>query len=87
MKTRITLLVLGVFVFVLSFQAQSKPPLPGHELSAQCAVTVPPEWGEYQGASTYGLAFKDSSGTLRFVTHFPCGFDTPPTVALAIKRK
>ncbi len=87
MKARIAFLAVGMFVFALGFHAQSTPSLPSHDPSAQCAVTVPTEWGEYEGASSYGVAFKDTSGTLRFVTHFPCGFDSPPTVALAIKRK
>jgi hypothetical protein len=45
------------------------------------------EWGEYVGASSYGVAFKDSAGTLRFVAHFPCDLNNRPIVALAIERK
>lgn len=83
---RKSLLVLVVFVILLGIHAQSKAPMP-QELSAQCVATVPTDWGEYEGASTYGVTFKDSSGTLRFVTHFPCGLDNRPTVALEIKRR
>lgn len=88
MKKRIFWLALLIFVMIISFHtkgAQSKEPLP-QELSAQCVATVPKEWGEYVGSSSYGVAFKDSAGTLRFVTHFSCGFKTPPHVALAVQR-
>jgi hypothetical protein len=87
MKRRILGLVLIVFAMVISFHtkgAQSKEP--PQELSAQCVATVPKEWGEFVGSSSYGVAFKDSAGTLRFVTHFSCGFKTPPHVALAVQR-
>jgi hypothetical protein len=88
MKTRIFWLALMVFVVLLNFhgRAQSEPSLP-QDLSAQCVATVPKEWGEYMGSSSFGVAFKDSSGTLRFVKHFSCGFDVPPHIALAIRRK
>ena len=88
MKRRILGLALIVFAMVISFHtkgAQSKEPVP-QELSAQCVATVPKEWGEFVGSSSYGVAFKDSAGTLRFVTHFSCGFKTPPHVALAVQR-
>ena len=38
-----------------------------------CSVTVPKSWGEYKGASAYGLAFQDLNGTLRFLLHPSCG--------------
>ena len=38
-----------------------------------CTVTVPKSWGEYKGASAYGLAFQDANGTVRFLLHPPCG--------------
>lgn len=37
-----------------------------------CSLTVPRSWGEYKGASAYGLAFQDSNGTLRFLLHPDC---------------
>lgn len=88
MKKRIWGLALILIVMVISFHtkgAQSKEPLL-QELSAQCVAAVPKEWGEYVGSSSYGVAFKDTAGTLRFVTHFSCGFKTPPHVALALER-
>ena len=48
--------------------AQEKGPEP-----VNCMVSVPKSWGEYKGASTYGLAFEDQSGTLRFLLHPTCG--------------
>lgn len=47
--------------------AQDKPS------ATTCAVTVPKSWGEYKGASAYGLAFQDLNGTLRFLLHPSCG--------------
>jgi len=88
MKERIFWLALLIFIMVVSFhtgRAQSKEPLP-QDLSAQCVATVPKEWGDYVGSSTYGVAFKDSAGTIRFVTNFSCGFKTPPHVATAVQR-
>lgn len=38
-----------------------------------CSVTVPKSWGEYKGASAYGLAFQDPNGTIRFLLHPACG--------------
>lgn len=87
MKEKIFWLALVLFAAIVSFHAratQSKPRLP--DSPANCIATVPKEWGEYVGSSSYGIAFKDSSGNLRFVTHFSCGFKTPPHVALEVDR-
>jgi hypothetical protein len=89
MRKRMFWLTLIVFIGVVSFYAgrtQSEPPLP-QDMSARCMATVPSEWGEYVGSSSFGVAFKDSSGTLRFVTHFPCGTGAAPHLALMIQRK
>lgn len=52
---------------------------------ANCRSYVPPEWGEYKGSSdNYGVAFLDSSGTLRFITNVAC--EATPQVALEIRR-
>lgn len=52
---------------------------------AACRSYVPPEWGEYKGSSSgFGVAFEDSSGTLRFVTNVAC--EGVPPVALMIQR-
>jgi len=57
------------------------------EQAARCAITVPNGWGEYIGASSYGLEFKDDAGTIRFVKQFPCGLEGAPNVSLEIHRK
>jgi hypothetical protein len=89
MGKRMFWLTVIAFIVVVSFYAgrtQSEPPLP-QDMSARCMATVPSEWGEYVGSSSFGVAFKDSSDTLRFVTHFPCGTDAAPHLALMIRRK
>jgi hypothetical protein len=54
---------------------------------ARCKVTVPQSWGEFIGMSdSYGLGFKDSSGTLRFVRQLPCGLESTPSVAVEVQR-
>ena len=56
-----------------------------------CRVVVPKSWGEYKGASAYGLAFQDGEGTLRFMLHPPCGnIDSATdasTIDLVLQRK
>lgn len=57
----------------------------GSSDQASCSSYIPKEWGEFQGSSSgFGLAFQDSSGTLRFVTNVGCG-GVPP-IALLIQR-
>ena len=59
--------------------------------TATCMVGVPKSWGEFRGASAYGLAFQDENGTLRFLLHPSCGnFNSPtdnPYVDLEILRR
>ncbi len=40
---------------------------------AGCVSGVPKSWGSFMGASSYGLAFQDDKGTVRFVQHPVCG--------------
>ena len=54
---------------------------------ARCKVSVPQSWGEFVGTSdSYGLAFRDASGTLRFVRQLPCGLESTPAVAVEVER-
>ena len=54
---------------------------------ARCKVSVPQSWVAFVGTSdSYGLTFKDSSGTLRFVRQLPCGLDSTPSVAVEVQR-
>lgn len=58
-----------------------------------CMAQVPIAWGEFRGASDYGLAFEDENGTLRFVVHPPCGTSSSsnpvplPTIDLMLERR
>lgn len=58
-----------------------------------CLTNVPKSWGKFVGASSYGLAFEDDHGTLRFVQHPACGSTSsavnPPTAIeeLEVVRK
>jgi hypothetical protein len=59
----------------------------GAQGMARCKVSVPQAWGEYVGTSdSYGLTFKDSSGTLRFIRQLPCGLEGAPSTALEVQR-
>jgi hypothetical protein len=62
-------------------------PRPQLEQTARCTLVVPNEWGEYIGAGSYGLEFKDDKGTIRFVKQFSCGLEGAPNVSLEIHRK
>jgi len=53
------------FVTVAHAQEQSS-------IIGSCSLTIPKEWGQYKGASDWGLAFEDSQGTLRFLRHTRC---------------
>ena len=58
-----------------------------------CVTAVPKSWGDFKGGSTYGLAFQDSNGVVRFIQHPSCGsVNSPaeppiPPIDLEIKRK
>ena len=58
-----------------------------------CLTNVPKSWGKFVGASSYGLAFEDDRGTLRFVQHPVCSSNSsalnPPTAwsELQVVRK
>lgn len=41
--------------------------------SSTCTAIVPSALGEFKGGSSYGLAFQDSQGVIRFVLNPPCG--------------
>jgi hypothetical protein len=81
-------LLIAAFVLLTAanwFYARKTKAAPQQMFQAQCRSFVPLEWGEYKGSSSgFGLAFQDSSGTLRFVTNVTC--EGVPTVALEIRR-
>jgi hypothetical protein len=76
-------------IALLSVEASrtSGSPALEQDQPARCAITVPNSWGEYIGAGSYGLEFKDDAGTIRFVKQFPCGLEGAPNVSLEIHRK
>jgi hypothetical protein len=41
--------------------------------SSTCTATVSSSLGEFKGGSSYGLAFQDSQGVIRFILNPPCG--------------
>ena len=59
----------------------------------ECTAVVPKAWGDFKGASEYGLAFQDENGVVRFVLHPACTAvnspaDPPPAaIDLEVKRK
>ena len=88
MKKRILWAAIVLAVVVASFltgKVQGKSG-PAQDLS-RCAIVVPQDWGEYVGSGSYGAAFRDANGTLRFVNKFPCGLEGAPQVVLEIRRK
>jgi hypothetical protein len=52
-----------------------------------CSTFIPKEWGEFRGASTYGMEFEDSDGTIRFVKNPPCDPSFNVRADLEIHRK
>ncbi|HTC94385.1 MAG TPA: hypothetical protein VK699_13170 [Terriglobales bacterium] len=66
---------------------QVAPGRPFDEVPAQCTFNVPRQWGEFVGASSSGLYFRDDSGTVRYIAQLPCGQETVPSVQLEIRRR
>jgi hypothetical protein len=58
-----------------------------------CTAVVPKSWGDFKGASEYGLAFQDENGVVRFVLHPVCtavnspAEPPPAAIDLEVKRK
>jgi hypothetical protein len=69
------LLVGGIFGALISdhFHAPAVHAQDQFSSLAGCISAVPKAWGDFVGASSYGLAFRDSAGTLRFLQHPLCG--------------
>jgi hypothetical protein len=86
-KTATRLLIVAVVLLtaVNWFYGRKAKGAPQQVFQAQCRSFVPLEWGEYKGSSSgFGVAFQDSTGTLRFVTNVTC--EGVPPVALEIRR-
>jgi len=82
-----SLLLAATFFITRKTQANPASSPVAQDSSSRCIASVPLDWGEYVDSSTNGVAFRDSSGTLRFVKNFPCGLEGAPNVALEIRRK
>ena len=67
------------------YAATPKPTPPPQLWTPGCVANIPKSWGTFRGASAQsGLAFEDSSGTIRFLTNIPCSGS--PTISLEIHR-
>ena len=86
----IAIATLTITTALLSFKLYAanakKPSSPQPQVwTPGCIASVPRSWGTFRGASTQsGLAFEDSTGTIRFLTNIPC--DGIPSVSLEIHR-
>jgi hypothetical protein len=84
----IAIAALTLLVALLSFKVYAASPKPQPQpqvWTPGCIASVPKSWGTFRGASAQsGLAFEDSSGTIRFLTNIPC--DGIPSVSLEIHR-
>jgi hypothetical protein len=86
-KTAARLLIAAVVLFTAAnwFYARITKAAPQQMFQAQCRSFIPLEWGDFKGSSSgFGLAFQDSTGTLRFVTNATC--EGVPPVALEVRR-
>jgi len=60
---------------------------------AACVTHIPKAWGQFKGASEYGLTFEDENGKLRFVKSPSCSenyYTHPlgtPTIDLMMERR
>ena len=54
--------------------------------SARCQFAVLRDWGDFKGASQWGFAFEDSSGTIRVFSQLPCTVGQPH-LAIEMKRE
>src|ERR1700751_949697 len=69
------LLIAAVVLFTAAnwLYARKTKAAPPQMFQAQCRSFVPLEWGDFKGSSSgFGLAFQDSTGTIRFVTNATC---------------
>ena len=88
--------IAGVII-TIGLQAFSRPSLVHAQdqftTVAGCVSAIPKGWGNLVGASTYGLAFQDDKGTLRFIQQPLCGnavsiSNAPtPSIDLELVRK
>jgi hypothetical protein len=90
-KTMTSKRILGLAAVAIGILTVNAPQLSSganleQEQTARCRICVPKDWGEYLGAGSYGLEFRDDAGTI-FAKQFPCGLEGAPNVSLEIHRK
>ena len=56
-------------------------------ISRPCSSFIPKEWGQFRGASAYGMEFEDNEGTIRFIKNPPCDLTFTARPDLEIHRK
>lgn len=88
------LVVAGAVLCLVGERLYQARPVHAQNVPASvCLAEVPKSWGEFKGASEYGLAFQDENGTLRFLLHPTCGngyssnLIPNPMVDLQLERK
>jgi len=69
---------IGVFVGQASHPRQEVHAQDHFTGVTNCVTAVPKSWGDFKGGSTYGLAFQDSAGVVRFILHPSCGSVNSP---------
>ncbi len=90
----VTLCLSMNLITIFFFSHRSEQVVHAQELQSLppgCISTIPKSWGQYRGSSVYGLAFEDSSGTIRFLAHPTCGngltvVSATPLVDLEVRR-
>ena len=85
LRTLLLVLLAGAGGFYAG-QRQQERTVYAASTSARCQFTVPRDWGDFKGASQWGLAFEDSSGTVRIFSQLPCSVGTPH-LAIEMKRE
>lgn len=86
MKLRLPLLVLLAALAGFLAGRQQERTVYASTSSARCAFAVPRAWGDFKGASQWGFAFEDSSGTIRVFSQLPCAVGTPH-LAVEMRRE
>ncbi len=77
-----------IFLMLIGLHLNSGNVVNAQTYSSRCIANIPREWGPFKGVSqSYGIAFEDASGVLRFVNQFPCGLEQAPNVSLELRRQ
>lgn len=92
----VSLVLLGILIGIAGSRFSAVTPVHAHGEFAEtqlCMATVPKSWGEFKGASEFGIAFEDEGGVIRFLRNPSCGNGLSstgnplPSVDLKLERK